>query len=48
MQASVFWSHRIPVLADVFVFTYPVYLLAVYVYGMAKKNIYYRIAALYI
>ena len=48
MQASVFWSHRIPVLADVFVFTYPVYLLAVYIYGMAKKNIYHKIAALYI
>ena len=48
MQASIFWSYRIPVLADIFVFTYPVYLLALYVYGMAKKNIYHKIAALYI
>ena len=48
MQASSFWSYLIPILADVFVFTYPVYLLILYVYGMAKKNIYYKIAALYI
>ena len=48
MQASVFWSYWIPILADVFVFTYPVYLLALYIYGIAKKKIYYKIAALYI
>ena len=48
MQASVFWSYRIPILADIFVFTYPVYLLALYIYGIAKKKIYYKIAALYI
>lgn len=48
MQASVFWSHWIPVLADVFVFTYPVYLWVLYIYGMAKKKLYYKIAALYI
>ena len=48
MQASVFWSYRIPILADIFVFTYPVYLLALYVYGIAKKKIYYKIGALYI
>ena len=48
MQASVFWSYWIPVLADVFVFTYPVYLLALYIYGIAKKKIYYKISALYI
>lgn len=48
MQSSAFWSHRIPVLADVFVFTYPVYLWFLYIYGMAKKKIYYKIAALYI
>jgi len=48
MQASSFWSYRIPVLADIFVFTYPIYLLALYIYGMAKKKIYYKIAALYI
>ena len=48
MQASVFWSHRIPILADVFVFTYPVYLLALYGYGFFKKHIASKIAALYI
>ena len=48
MQASVFRSYRIPILADVFVLTYPVYLLALYVYGWVKKNIYYKISALYI
>lgn len=48
MQASVFWSYRIPILADIFVFTYPVYLWALYIYGMAKKKLYYKIAALYI
>ena len=48
MQASVFWSHWIPILADIFVFTYPVYLLALYVYGVFRKKIYHKIAALYI
>ena len=48
MHYSVFWSYRIPILADVFVFTYPVYLLALYIYGWVKKNIYHKIAALYI
>lgn len=46
MQASVFRSYRIPILADVFVFTYPVYLLVLYVYGMMKKKIYYKVSAL--
>lgn len=48
MQASVFWSYRIPILADIFVFTYPVYLLALYVYGIFKKKMYFKISALYI
>lgn len=48
MQASPFWSYRIPVLADIFVFTYPIYVLALYLYGVAKKKIYYKIASLYI
>ncbi len=48
MQASIFRSYRIPILADVFVFTYPFYLLALYIYGIAKKKIYYKISALYI
>ena len=33
MQASVFWSYWIPVMADIFVFFYPLYLLGLYVYG---------------
>jgi len=48
MQASIFRSYRIPILADVFVFMYPVYLWFLYIYGMAKKKIYYKISALYI
>lgn len=48
MQASGFWSYRIPVLADVFVFTYPVYLLVLYGYGFFKKHLQSKIAALYI
>ena len=37
MQASAFWYHLMPVLADIFVLTYPVYLLALYGYGMLLK-----------
>jgi len=58
MQASVFWSYRIPILADVFVLTYPVYLLALYIYWIVRCKthdawrmiewIKYKIAALYI
>lgn len=51
MQASPFWSHRIPILADVFVFTYPIYLLALYIYWISRRKfdgIKYKIAALYI
>ncbi len=54
MQASAFWSHWIPVLADVFVFTYPVYLVTLYVYWIVQsrklniEGIKYKIAALYI
>lgn len=48
MQASIFRSYRMPVLADIFVFTYPVYLLALYGYGIFKKHLQSKIAALYI
>lgn len=48
MQASIFRSYRIPILADLFIFTYPVYLSALYIYGMAKKKIYLKVAGLYI
>jgi hypothetical protein len=37
MQFSAFWSHRMPILADIFVLSYPIYLLAVYGYGMLLK-----------
>ena len=48
MQASTFLSHRMPILADVFVFSYPVYLVALYLYGMINKRISYKIAAIFI
>jgi hypothetical protein len=48
MQASVFRSYRIPVLADIFVFIYPVYLIALYIYGIIQKKISHKIAAMYI
>lgn len=59
MQASTFLSHRMPILADIFVFTYPVYLVALYVYGMVKmlkrwnverlkQGIQYKISAIFI
>ncbi|MEI7919181.1 MAG: hypothetical protein WCH65_03055 [bacterium] len=38
MHASNFWSYIIPILADIFVFTYPVYLLALYGYGIIKSS----------
>ena len=58
MQASIFRSYRIPVFADAFVFTYPVYILALYIYWIAwclrrdvwsiAKWMQYKISALYI
>ena len=59
MQASIFWSYWIPILADIFVFTYPVYIWGLYIYWMVqtlkrwnvealKRWIQYKIAALYI
>lgn len=36
----------VPYTADVFVFTYPVYLVALYIYGINKKSDYYKEAAL--
>ncbi len=54
MQASAFRSSRIPVLADVFVFTYPAYLLALYIYGMVEgrrhkvEGLQKKVASLYI
>lgn len=37
MQLSAFWSHRMPILADIFVLSYPVCLLGLYGYGMLLK-----------
>ncbi len=54
MQASIFWSYRIPILADIFVFTYPIYLLGLYICGMVEgrrwkvEGLQKKIAALYI
>lgn len=38
----------VPFTADIFVFTYPVYLCALYVRGIGKKKGYFKYAALYI
>ena len=48
MDASQLWSHRIPIFSDVFLFTYPVYLLALYVYGMATRKFSYKLSAIFI
>lgn len=48
MQASVFWAQWMPILADVFVFTYPVYLVALYLYGLIAKKLQYKKAAIFI
>ena len=49
------WLHKnyilvqlVPYTADIFVFTYPIYLVALYVWGIGKKKEYYKHAALYI
>jgi len=41
-------SRITPVTADIFVFSYPVYLAALYLYGIAQRKDYYKEAALYI
>jgi membrane-associated phospholipid phosphatase len=41
-------SHRAPILADIFVFSYPVYLLGLYSWGRIKKTITPKISALII
>lgn len=38
----------VPFTADIFVFTYPVYLLGLYLRGINKRSTYYKEAALYI
>jgi hypothetical protein len=32
------WAHWLPILADAFVFVYPVYLVVLYVYGMYSSR----------
>lgn len=38
----------VPITADIFVFTYPIYLVALYLYGIGKEREYYKDMALYI
>ena len=38
----------LPYTADIFVFSYPVYLVALYVRGIVHRNSYYKLSALYI
>lgn len=38
----------VPYTADIFVFSYPIYLVALYFWGIGKKNDYFKEAALYI
>jgi undecaprenyl-diphosphatase len=44
---SQFWSWMIPILADVFVFVYPVYLAVLFIYWAVKKKFYYQSSALF-
>lgn len=43
-----FFAHRAPILADVFVFVYPVYLFLLYMYGFIYKKVVEKQAALWI
>lgn len=48
MNSSQFLINWLPILADVFVFTYPVFLVLLYVMWWIKRNNYYKKAALFI
>jgi len=48
MLKSEMLTKLIPLTADIFVFTYPVFLVAVYFYAIWKKNIEHKIWALFI
>lgn len=41
-------SRVTPVTADIFVFSYPIYLAAIYLYGINQKKDFYKNAALYV
>ncbi len=43
-----FLSKTVPITADIFVFTYPVYLVYLYLYWVYNKNVNYKYASLYI
>lgn len=43
-----FLSKTIPITADIFVFTYPLYLIYLYIYWIFNKDINYKYASLYI
>lgn len=43
-----FLSKTVPVTADIFVFTYPLYLVSLYLYWVYNKNVDYKYASLYI
>lgn len=48
MNASQNLVYFMPILADIFVFTYPVFLVGLYVMWWIKKNIYYKKASMFI
>ena len=48
IMQSEFWSAVVPVLADIFVFTYPLFLVALYSAWWIKKEIRYKVASLWI
>lgn len=48
VNKSYILSKYVPITADIFVFSYPIYLAGLYLYGINKKDIDYKNAALYI
>lgn len=45
-HSSAFLMTLVPLFADIFVFFYPVFLVAIYIYAIIKKNIEYKTAAI--
>ena len=43
-----FLSKTVPITADIFVFTYPLYLVSLYLYWVYSKNVDYKYASMYI
>lgn len=48
MLANATLTKIVPIVADIFVFTYPIYLVALYLYGIIRKKIEYKTWALFI